>query len=359
MKNRNRGIKSWKSWIKSGFFCFLLLTSLLLISSVFAEDTIKVLILENPYAAVPDQGAENAGIIKGKISTNGQVYNGYIEVKKDRNGLYLINEIPFEKYVEGVVAEEAGKGWNLEALKVQAVIVRTYAAYYRNLNAGKDYHLTSSVLSQVYKGENTDSLIASAVRETAGEILTYEGKPVEAFYHSTCGGKTELPEEVWGEGKKHPYLKSTVCFDESSPYNNWKRKFSFEEIERVLGIKQIRDISIASVTSTGRVKALKILAETAPASERTDMPAAEQIEFKAADLRRLLGYKELPSTLFTINVSEKEAVFTGKGYGHGIGLCQWGALEMTKQGKNYKEILEYYYPGTVLEKQGAREQEFK
>jgi len=286
----------------------LLLTSCFFLSPLsFAGDTIRVLMLDDP---------KDAPLIEERVI-----------------------ELPFEKYIEGVVAAEIGEEWDIEALKTQAVISRTYAVYYKETNAGKSYHLTSTVLHQVYKGENTDPWIALAVKETEGEILTYEGKPIEAFYHSTCGGKTELPEEALG--KSHPYLKSLICVDESSPYYNWERRFSLKEIERALGIRGIKDISIASFTSTGRVRTLKIIIEDSKAL----------IEIKAVDLRTLLGYRELPSTLFTIKVTGEEITFTGKGYGHGVGLSQWKALEMAMEGKDYREILEYFYPGTTLQKQ--------
>ncbi|MBI4709579.1 MAG: SpoIID/LytB domain-containing protein [Nitrospirae bacterium] len=312
MKGRNK--------IKAVFYCCLLFTVYYSLFTVFsfAEDTIRVLI-----------------------------YNGTIDVRKDKNGLYFISEIPFEKYVEGVVASEIGKGWDIEAVKVQAVVARTYAAYYKAVNAGKDYHLTSSVLSQVYKGENTDPWVAVAVKETEGEILTYEGKPIEAFYHSTAGGRTELPEEAWGKKKSYPYLKSVEYADESSPYFSWKRKFSLKEIEKALGIKEIKEVSVAAFTVTGRVKTLKITAENSVK------------EINAGDLRRLLGYKELPSTFFTVKLFGKEVIFDGKGYGHGVGLSQWGAYEMAKQGKTYKEILTYFYPGSVLQRQGSSSEGFK
>ncbi len=342
MRTKNWELRNKKCRLKFFISCFLFLTSyfLLLTSHLSAQETIRVLMLETPREAFPSEDAQKFGSLNGKISVNGQTYNGNIDVKKDEKGLYFIAEIPFEKYVEGVVASEAGKYWDIEALKVQAVIVRTYAAYYKSINAGKDYHLTSTVLHQLYKGENSDPWVALAVRETEGEILTYEGTPIEAFYHSTCGGKTELPEEVWGKRKDYPYLKSVTSADESSPYASWKRKLSFEEIGKALGIKGIKGISISSLTSTGRAKTLKVLKED-----------SSETEIKATDLRRLLGYKELPSTMFTIESNGKEATFIGKGYGHGVGLSQWGAFEMTKQGKTYKEILQYYYAGAVLQKQ--------
>ncbi len=314
------------------FFLLLFFTS----QFVKAEDFIKILMLENPDNPMPSKQAESLGKLNGKVFINGQFYVGYFEVKRDENGLYIINDLPFERYIEGVVASETGKEWEIEALKAQAVISRTYAIFYKTLKTKKDFHLTSSVLHQVYKGNNTSPLIRRAVKETEGEILIYEGYPIKAFYHSTCVGKTELPEEVWGGD--YPYLKSVDCNSKNSPYENWQRRFSFEKIEKALGISSIEDISIASYTSTGRVKTLNIVAAN-----------TSEMEVKATDLRKLLGYRELPSTHFSLIIKESGyAIFDGKGYGHGVGLSQWGALEMAKQGKNYKEILKHYYPGTIL-----------
>ncbi len=305
--------------------------------SLRAEDTIKVLIVENPNDPLPTEKAEKIGHLKGDLLINDYLYRGFIEVRKDENGLHFINELPFEKYIEGVIAAETGENWAIEALKAQAVISRTYAIYQKILNAGKDYHITSSVFHQVYKGDNTNEIISGAVKETKGEILTYEGKPIEAFYHSTCKGKTELPDVVWG--KSYPYLKSVPCRGEHSPYEHWQRRFRLDEIEKALGLNSIKDMRITSFTSTGRVELLKAVTEDT------------EIEIKAIDLRKLLGYKELPSTHFSLTIEGGDIIFEGGGYGHGVGLSQWGALELANEGKNYKEILEYYYSGTVLEKQ--------
>ncbi len=304
------------------------------------EDTIKVLIIENPHAPLPSEKAKKIAFLNGEVFINDNIYQGSIKVSKDENGLHFINELPFEEYIEGVVAAETAPNWTLEALKVQAVISRTYAIYQKLLTAGKDYHITSSVLHQVYKGSNTNKIIRQAVQETSGEFLAYDGKPIEAFYHSTCQGKTEYPDAVWG--KSYPYLQSVPCRGEHSPYEHWQRRFSIDELEQALGLKGIKGLDITSHTSTGRVEFLKVTAE--------DL----EIEIKAIDLRKLLGYRELPSTDFTVTIEEANVIFEGGGYGHGVGLSQWGSLELANEGKNYKEILEHYYPGTVLEKQSTK-----
>jgi len=312
-------------------YSFLLLTSL-----SFADETIKVLLLETPESPIIAKDAERVRNLKGEVFFNGHSYSGSIDVRRDKNGLYFINELPIEDYVEGVVATECGKDWPIEALKAQVVISRTYAIYQKSLNAEKDYHITSTVLHQAYNGENTNKTITQAVRETAGEILTYEGNPIEAFYHSTCVGNTELPEDVWG--KTCPYLKSVPCMGENSPYEHWIRRFSLAYLEKVLGLKGIKAVSITSFTSTGRVKTLKFIAED------------RELDIKAVDLRKLLGYKELPSTQFSIAMTDGEVICEGSGYGHGVGASQWGMLELARKGKDYREVLKHYYPETILQK---------
>jgi len=345
-ENKNREAKGEKYKIKIVFLYFLLFTfPFSLFPSLRAEDTIKILMLKSPDDPLPSEGAELIGSLNGKVFINGGFYVGSLEIRKDEKGLYIINRLPLEKYIEGVVASETGKEWELEALKAQAVVSRTYALFYKNLNRGKCYHLTSTVLHQVYKNHNRiNSLIKQAVRETKGEILTYNGQPIKAFYHSTCVGKTELPEEVWGES--YPYLKSVDCNSKNSPYQSWQRRFTFDEIEEATGIKGIKDIKIASYTSTGRVKTINVIFQK-------DEMGISDIEIRATELRNLLGYRRLPSTHFSLAVKNGEVIFDGKGWGHGVGLCQWGALEMAREGKDYREILRHYYPGAILKRMEA------
>ncbi len=194
-------------------------------------------------------------------------------------------------------------------------------------------------MHQVYTDENISPMVRRAVEETAGQILTYGSLPINAFYHSTCEGKTELPEEVWSAS--FPYFRSVDCNTRNAPYESWTVKFTFDEIEEAAGVKEIDDIDISSYTSTGRVKMLRITV----GDKET---GTSEIEIKATDLRRLLGYRRLPSTDFRLKKEARSMILEGKGWGHGVGLSQWGALEMARQGRNYREILAHYYPGTEL-----------
>ena len=300
---------------------------------------IKVLILDDIFQKIPDkeETLEKMGKLRGDLMVNGTHYFGNIDVLRGKNSLYLINELSFEEYIKNVVSAEVGASWDMEALKVQAVISRTYAMYQKNQNnRNREYDITSSVLHQVYKGSSSDTRISYAVMDTEGEVLTYNGKLIEAFYHSTSGGKTEDPAEVFG--KSYPYLKPVESNCELSPYWIWERRIPVEEIEKALNIKGIRNIQIKSYTSTQRVKTVDVFH-----SEGT-------LNVESKDLRKMLGWSRLPSTNFSISRDSGSYVFDGKGYGHGVGLCQWSALDMSRDGMTYKQILDYFYPGTKLEK---------
>lgn len=304
---------------------------------VRADEKIKVLIVNDVYDRIPakNEKLERLGSIKGELLVMGTRYSGDIDVWRGNEGLYIINELPLEEYIKDVVAAEVRNDWDMEALKAQAVISRTYALYQKSKNGSSLYHIASSVLHQVYKGNNPDIRISYAVQQTRGEILTYQGRVIEALYHSTCGGKTENPEDVFG--KSYPYLKSVESHCDLSPYAEWERTFQVSEIERILNISGIKDIIIKSFTLTNRVKNIDIISNS------------KTFTMSANEMRKALGWKNLPSTNFTVTKNGNSLIFEGKGYGHGVGLCQWSALKMAREGKNYKDILAFFYPGTTLQ----------
>jgi stage II sporulation protein D len=316
----------------------LILVLFIVFAGLKAEaEPIKVLIIDNIFQNVPgsDEKIDRMGKLRGDLLINGTHYLGNIEVWKGNSGLYLINELPLEEYVKYVVGAEVGPNWDMEALKTQAVISRTYALYQKTFRGKENYDLTSSVLHQVYKGNSVDNRISYAVLNTAGEVLVYDGKVIEALYHSTCGGKTEDAEEVFG--KSYPYLRPVTSSCELSPYWIWERNIPAGEIEDALNVEGIKEILVTAYTSTKRVKTMDVLYGNS------------RMSVKATDLRRLLGWKRLPSTNFKVSRDNGNFIFEGKGYGHGVGLCQWSALEMAKKGMNYREILSFFYPGTTLQ----------
>jgi stage II sporulation protein D len=320
----------------AAFFCVAGLLPVAAWAGETLPRKIKVLILDDAKTVLPsrDEQLVKLGNMKGDLLMNGSHYTGNIEVWKGDKGLYVINEVPLEQYVERVVASEVGASWEPEALKAQAVISRTYAIYRMSRSESPLYHLSSSVLHQVYKGNAPGPEVTRAVRETAGEVLTYGDKPIEALYHSTAGVMTEDAEEVFGGS--HPYLKPVQASCEQSPYWVWEKKIPLSELEKAVGVRGLRQMTVKTRTATGRVR------EVAFESE-----AGEKV-IKATELRKLLGWSRLPSTDFTYTVNGDIVVFEGKGYGHGVGLCQWSALQMAKEGRTYREILSYFYTNTEL-----------
>ncbi len=339
----------------------VILTSIFLFSAhettiakkLMKQQKIRVLIMNNDNPILPgkDEVLENLGQAEGKVYINSLEYEGNVEIYKGKEGIFIINALPLEQYVKSVVMSEVTKDWDYEALKAQAVIVRTYAINHILKKRDALYHLTSSTLHQIYKGNNFNDITSRAVDETSKEILTYNGKPIIAYYHSTCGGKTELPEEVFGNS--YPYLKSVENDCNLSPLSIWERRIPFSELERVLHIPHIKNIGIYSYTKTGRVKIMKILSDR------------NVTYIEAKELRRVLGWRRVPSTMFKIlnstfkntltsfnkntdKPSSKILILEGRGYGHGVGLCQWGTLQMVRDGKTYREILSHYYHNTEI-----------
>ncbi|OGW36481.1 MAG: hypothetical protein A2Y97_08785 [Nitrospirae bacterium RBG_13_39_12] len=309
----------------------------IVINNTYASNKIKVLIVNDVYPDIPEKNEKitKLGSLKGDLLVMGTHYTGNIDVWKGKNGLYLINELPIEDYVKDVVAVEVRPDWDMEALKAQAVISRTYAIYQKQMNGDSVYHIASSVIHQVYKGNNPDVRITFAVEETSAEILTFDNRPIEAFYHSTCGGRTEIPENVFG--KSYSYLKSVESTCEISPYSAWEKRIKLSEIEKALNLSEIKEVSIRSYTSTKRVNQLDIISDSGVTT------------INANDFRKALGWSRLPSTNFHMTPDGDSIIFEGKGYGHGVGLCQWCALQMARDGKNYKEILSFFYPGTTIQ----------
>lgn len=296
---------------------------------------IRVLLLDKDETP-PSGLLSYVGRLEGSLLVNGSSFQGSIEVWQADGKLYLINVMPLEEYVKGVVRGESGRDWPVEAYKVQAVIARTYAVYNMKKRNGLPFQITSNVMHQVFNGGPYGEDISRAVEETRGEILIYNGEPIEALYHSTSSDYTEDARDVFGQD--YPYLRPVKVTANMSPYQKWKRIISLKDIERATGIFNIEGIAILSRTSTGRVRELGF---KTPLGLR---------KIRATELRRVLGWQTLPSTAFEVSLEQDSIIFTGSGYGHGVGLSQWSSLDMILQGKTYREVLAYFYPGTELSK---------
>ncbi len=288
---------------------------------------------------------------QGKIKIDGNIYPGEIEVfSKDGQTISLVNNVNIETYLYGVVPYEISPSWADEMLKIQAIIARTYTI--ANLNRHKEdgFDLCSTVHCQVYKGinENMELRIKKAVDSTKGLVVVDKNNEhlVQTYYHATCGGATEDVSEVWSKVSSIKSLKGVKCeFCKNSPYYEWNYSFDIEKFVIKLKVNgynigdKIKNILVLSKTNHGRIKNLKIVGNK------------NTVEISGETLRRILGYNNLKSTkIYKIEVKDNKIYFYGKGWGHGVGLCQWGANELTKQGKSFKEVIEYYYPKAKIKK---------
>lgn len=275
------------------------------------------------------------------VVVNGKPYRGIAEISPGDKGLLVVNELPLEEYLVGLINCEISSAWPMEAVKAQAVIARTYALNRKELRRNSLYHLESTVMDQVYEGcLIEDSRALRAVSETTGEVLSHNGALIQAYYHSNCGGRTEASEHVWGAAL--PYLKGVECeYCLTNPSSVWEQKLSLKDIEekfRAAGLKVsgLSDIRPGIRNSRGRLKNIVVVS---PRGELT---------LSGDQFRKTVGYGVIKSTQFTVKIAHGEALFSGTGNGHGVGLCQWGAKQRALDGFSYTEILSYYYPGTEL-----------
>ena len=265
-----------------------------------------------------------------------------ITVRVKRENKNIIEKIPLEKYLIGVLAGEMPVSYEIEALKAQAVAARTYTINKIEQNKEKEYDVVDTTNDQVYKdeqqlkeiwkenyNENTKK-IKQAIKETTGEYLTYDGKPIHAFFFSTSSGITENCKDVFGENL--PYLVSvSSTWDENSPSYQGELKLTKEEFCNKLEIN-CNDIKISvERNETNSIKNITINNKT----------------IKGTDFRFKLGLK---STNLEIDQEKNNIVIKTKGYGHGVGMSQYGAKELANNGYKYDEILKYYYQGVEFKK---------
>ncbi|MBP7902407.1 MAG: SpoIID/LytB domain-containing protein [Spirochaetes bacterium] len=278
----------------------------------------------------------------GIVGVNGAKYRGLIIVRKSGSKLDVCNRISLEDYLKGVVSCEMSGNWHLEALKAQAVAARTYAVYFLNKKSNVNYDLDCTTSFQVYKGYSSESKSGNnAVDQTSGLIMTYDGEPVLSFFHSTCGGCTSDNGDVWN-GKNLPYLKRIKCeYCKDSPKYSWKEIFSVSEIKSLLE---------KNGKQTGKIKSINLKRSSERVKDVIVRHTKGEIVLTGNDFRRIAGAERLRSLYFKTSVSGKNVVFEGKGWGHGVGMCQYGAKNLAERGKNFSYILKYYYSGVDIRK---------
>lgn len=273
------------------------------------------------------------------ITINSRPFRGNIQfIRKSNNKLLVVNRIGLEDYVKGILYHEASHYWPMEALKAQAIVSRTYAVYQMQGNSSRDFDVTSDIYSQVYGGQVSERYRTSiAVDETAGKVIFYNGKIIPAYFHATCGGHTENAAILWNIDLAP--LRGVACpFCRESPHFSWHYDLPLKEIAKKVSsagfkVKDIKGINIEARDPSQRITNLIIKSGDG------------EVKISAKDFREIMGPNIIRSTNFSVRIEQRDAVFEGIGWGHGVGLCQWGAYFMAKDGRNVEQILKYYYPG--------------
>jgi stage II sporulation protein D len=281
----------------------------------------------------------------GFIYAGGRWYRGEVNLVRDSGGITVINRLNMEDYLASVIGKEMYNTWPQEALKAQAVASRSYAVFKLQRPQYKLFDVLDTTTSQVYVGlEGEANSTQEAVKATAGQVLMYQGKVIEAVFHSSSGGHTENSENVWQNVV--PYLRGVADFDQPSPSYQWTLNLTAAQLrQRIPGVGDILSMAPVKSSSTGRIQMLKVQGTK---GDRL---------IKGNEARKALGLK---STLFTAKpefglVAGKPStakptgfLISGRGHGHGLGMSQWGAYSLATQNKTYKEILMYYFQGTTL-----------
>lgn len=315
---------------------------------------------------VVEQALVTPAVASAPVRVNGRLYHGTLALLRDRTGLTVVNQVPMEAYLLGVVSAEMGRRdpTEQEALRAQAIVSRTYAL--RNLGRwrAQGFDLYATVSDQVYAGIGSETPEGrNAIQATRGQVLMWNGAPIDAFFFSTCGGRTADGVEVF-RGADRPYLRSVadvgpdgVAYCSISPRFRWRQEWTGAELRSVLRkwlpsasgvsaerVSEVRDVTVLRRTASGRVGQLGI--QLAREDLTIDGPQVRQV------LRNTQG-DILRSTAFTLTATHSggrisRLVAEGGGNGHGVGFCQWGAVGRARVGQGYSQILAAYYPSTEL-----------
>lgn len=311
----------------------------------------------------------------GFVRFGGRRYRGALEIVATPGGATVVNVVPLESYLKGVLPAEIGGKSPPAAQKAQAAVARSYAIATRGKHAKAGYDLCDGTCCQVYRGFDVETAEArEAVDATRGAILHFSGAPFTPFYHASCGGRTATPEEAWAGGRPNPALSSVKCSVCAKGAPRWTYKIDARTLAKKLTaggyrLQQVRRIEVLNRSGSGRIDALMIFGR------------GESVIVSGFALRRILGAEAVKSTRFDVEVggdgggdageggdsigrviartigrvirgsrSALTVTFRGRGYGHGVGLCQEGAIGLAKAGRSWKTILKTYFPGSRLVK---------
>ena len=312
---------------------------------------------------------------RSPIRVNGTGYRGRIEIAQTAEGLTVVNEVGLEDYLCGVVPREIGylRAEESEAMKAQAIAARTYTVAHIGRRSSRGFDLYSDTRDQVYGGVAAESEIGNrAVSETAGKVMTFQGQYIQAFFHSTCGGSTVNIEDVW-DSPPVPYLKRVYDADsrgfhcQESRHFRWVEVYSQRQAHEIIGanlssvvsdapsaIGRLREVTVEAQSLSGRAQTTRIV------SDRGTWQVSKD-KIRNVLCRPIDGTPGLRSSyirLFTDRTPEgflRRLTVSGGGNGHGIGMCQWGAIGMARKGYTYEQIINHYYRGVqIINYQAAR-----
>ena len=310
-------------------------------------------------------------IVRGSfVTVNGKRYRGEISVVPAPGGVTVINRLYMEDYLRGVVPLEIGQHRTEDeraAVEAQAVAARSYAYTHLVSERDRPYDMLSTVLDQVYGGADAETPLADrAVLGTTRVVLTYNGRIINAPYHSTCGGTTSAASEVWREGDE-PYLVAVSdripgsadrYYCDPSPTFRWTRTYDQSSLRGALD-KYLRNYAAVSSSGIGTIRSIEVESRTPSGRVRTLAIGTSRGHFslRQNDIRFVLrsaGGEILNSTYFSVDSRQDpdgaitSLVIRGNGHGHGVGMCQWGAIGRARAGADYRRILRTYYPGTPV-----------
>ncbi len=255
----------------------------------------------------------------------------------------VIAVMNLEEYLKGVLPHEMPASWPEEALKAQVIAARSYAVSQIHSRFSRPYQLDSTIEDQVFRFqdarvEHYERRISKIVGETTGEVLKNgDGSVMRAYYHADCGGRTEQAHAVWDNGDKNPIVKDDHCLLNGS--DQWTLNISVRDIEKKLRMKNVTEVKTYVRSGSGRVQSIIV-------KDKQN----ESIILTGQELRSKLGFKKLKSTLFDIQIKDKMVQFIGRGFGHGVGLCQVGSRALASKGMDHVAILKHYFPEAQLGK---------
>lgn len=303
------------------------------------------------------------------VIANGRRYRGRLQVTSSRSGVTVVNRLNVESYVAGVVGPEIGarRADELQSVLAQAIVSRTFVLKNRGRWEAFGFDAYADTRDQVYLGVSVETpQVWDAVRRTAGQVITYDGRVIDAFFHSTCGFSTAGVEEAFATAQTRPYLRpvsdessSGHYYCDISPRFRWREEWDGSKLRAILsrtlpsvsplsgdGMQRITDVSVTRQTRSGRVGELRIV------FERGDIriPGPDVRAVLRPDAERWLQSSAFQLKVDTANGAVSRLIADGAGSGHGVGMCQWGAIGRARAGQRYEKILTTYYPGTKIEK---------